>query len=340
MIAAETYPALPAAQRAPLPAELRGQRRDRVRLLVVDRAAGTVSHSRFDRLGDHLQAGDLLVLNSSRTLPAGVLAWRETGEALQLRPCVRRPRAWDALAVQPGPPFANVPLEVGETLRVGGSPVRVLGRREDIPPLWRLQLSRVDDLELVLRFGQPIRYSYVPEPVALEHYQTVYAGRPGSAEAPSAGRPFSWELLTHLRGRGVSLAEVVLHTGLSSFQDDAFDAEHRLFEEWFEVDEAAVAAVARARRVVAVGTTVVRALESAAPDGRLRPARGWTQLAIRPGSSLGVANALLTGLHEPQASHFDLLRALLSSDLLGRAFAEAVAAGYLWHEFGDSMLII
>jgi S-adenosylmethionine:tRNA ribosyltransferase-isomerase len=339
--AAAGLPALPPGLRASLPAERRGLRRDRVRLLVVDRQAGAVRHARFDRLVELLGPGDLLVVNTSRVVPAAVRARRPTGEAVQLRPCVRRPGGWDALAVEAAPPFANVPLAPGETLRVGPAELRVLGRRPDIPLLWRLRLPALDDLDLLHRHGEPIRYSYVPEALPLDAYQTVYAGRPGSAEAPSAGRPFSWELLDRLRGSGVGLAELVLHTGLSSFQDDGFDAEHHLFEEWFEVGPEAAAAVNRARRVVAVGTTVVRALESAAgPDGRVGPVRGWTRLAIGPWRRPRAVHALLTGLHEPQASHFDLLRAFVPEPLLRRAYVEAIERGYLWHEFGDSALIL
>lgn len=342
MIAVPTdFPALPPSLRASRPAERRGVRRDHVRLLVIDRPADRVHHSRFDQLHEFLGPGDLLVVNSSRVLPAAVRAVRTAGEALQLRPCVRRAGLWDVLAVQPRPPFANVALVQGETLWIGETPVHVLGRRPDIPLLWRLRVEASNDLDLILRLGEPIRYSYVPDPVPLDAYQTVYATHPGSAEAPSAGRPLTWELLAGLRRRGVGLAELVLHTGLSSFQDDDFDAEHHLFEEWFEIGPGTASAVNGAKKVVAVGTTVVRALETAATsEGRVLPARGWTTLAIRPERPPRAVDALLTGLHEPQASHFDLLRAFVREPLLRGAYAEAVEQGYLWHEFGDSALII
>jgi len=326
-----------------------------VRLLVVDRGtADGIGHSRFDRLPELLGPGDLLVVNTSRVLPAAVRAVRASGQPVQLRPCVRRQvlgkGAWDALAVQAAPPHANIALMRGESLRIGDTAVRVLGRRPDIRLLWRLELETAGDLDLILRHGEPIRYSYVPDPVPLDAYQPVYASRPGSAESPSAGLPFTWELLAELRRRGVGVAGLVLHTGLSSYQDDDFDLEQHLFEEWFEVDAKAAEAVNRAERVVAVGTTVVRALETAAgEDGRVRPMRGWTRLAIgprvpgAPGRWVRrrprVVGALLTGLHEPEASHFDLLRAFLPSSLLERAYREAIAAGYLWHEFGDAALI-
>lgn len=332
--------ALPPELRASLPAELRGLRRDHVRLMVVDRSAGEVRHTRFDALGEHLAAGDLLVVNTSRTLAAAVPATREDGTAVQLRPCVRRDGHWDALAVEPAPPHRNVPLSLGERLVTAGLPLGVVeGRRPDIPLLWRIHVV-LPDVALISAVGEPIRYSYVPESVPLEHYQTVFATRPGSAETPSAGRAFSWELVLALRRAGVAFADIVLHTGLSSYQDDDFDLEHRLYEEWFEVPEATLQAARAARRVIAVGTTVVRALETAANTGTRGGVSGWTDLAIRPGSPLRAVDGLLTGLHEPQASHWDLLRAFVAEPLLERAYGEAVQRRYLWHEFGDTMLVL
>ena len=331
---------LPAELRASQPPELRGVRRDQVRLMVVDRASGSIVHTRFDRIGDFLEVGDLLVLNSSRTLPAAIPARRQDGSPVQLRPSVRRRQRWDALAVQATPPHANVPLAAGERLAVAGTQATVEGRRADIPLLWRIRLDE-DGLDRFLSVGEPIRYSYVPGPIPLEYYQTVYATHPGSAEAPSAGLAFSWGLLLQLRDRGIGTADIVLHTGLSSFQDDAFDAEHHMYEEWFEVSTQAAAAVARAHRVIAVGTTVVRALETAADrHGDVRALAGWTHLKISPARRPRVVDALLTGFHEPQASHFELLQAFADPDLLGRAYAEAIDRRYLWHEFGDTMLIV
>jgi S-adenosylmethionine:tRNA ribosyltransferase-isomerase len=333
-------PALPAGLRANLPIELRGRRRDGVRLMVIDRAAGTIEHADFARLGSVLRAGDLLVVNRSRTIPAAFPAQRDGGELVQLRICVRREDEWHVLAVQPNPPHANVALRTGERLHVDGIETIVRGQRADLPLLWRIDAPR-DGLEHVLRTGEPIRYSYVPAPVPASHYQTVFATEPGSAETPSAGRSFSWELLLALQRGGIQLADILLHTGLSSFQDDDVDAQHPLFEEWFAVGESAADAVNRATRVIAVGTTVVRALETAAGDsGQVEPMRGWTNLRLGPGSSIHVVDALLTGFHEPQASHFDLLRAFLDETLLERAYREAIAARFLWHEFGDLCLIL
>jgi S-adenosylmethionine:tRNA ribosyltransferase-isomerase len=333
-------PALPAELRANLPAELRGRHRDGVRLMVIDRAARTIEHADLPRLGNFLRAGDLLVVNRSRAIPAAFPARRDGGELVQLRLCVRHTDEWHVLAVQPEPPHTNVALRVGERVQVDGVDTIVRGRRADLPLLWRISAPS-DGLERLLRTGEPVRYSYVPTPVPASHYQTVYAAEPGSAETPSAGRSFSWELLLALRRAGIDLADILLHTGLSSLQDDDVDAEHPLFEEWFEVGARAVEAVNRAARVIAVGTTVVRALETAAGgDGRVHAMKGWTRLRLGVGSPLRVVDRLLTGFHEPQASHFDLLRAFLDETLLERAYREAIAAGYLWHEFGDLCLIL
>lgn len=327
--------------RADRPAELRGLRRDQSRLLVVDRGSRTLRHLRFRDLGSVLSAGDLLVLNSSRVVPAAIRARREQGEPVQLRAAVRRGDRWDALAVSVDEPHANVPLRPGERLTLdGGITATVCRLREDVPLLWRLRLDG-DGTDALLRHGEPIRYSYVTQAVPLAHHQPVYASHPGSAESPSAGRHFTWELLLELRRSGVRWTDVVLHTALSSFQDDAFDAEHHLVEERFEVSEAAAAAVAQAPRVIAVGTTVVRALESAAAArGRVEAGSGWTSLAIGPETALHGAGALLTGLHESQASHLELVRAFIDEPLLERAYAEALDQEYLWHEFGDCMLIL
>jgi S-adenosylmethionine:tRNA ribosyltransferase-isomerase len=320
---------------------MRGLRRDHVRLLVVETASGSLSHRRFDDLPALLREGDVLVVNTSRTVPAAIPARRADGSTVQLRLCVRRPGSWDVLSVAVDPPHGNIALVDGETLAIAGTLIAtVVGRRPDIPLLWRIEVGG-DGLDEMASSGSPIRYSYVPQAIPIDYYQTVYAGRPGSAEMPSAGRPLSWEILRALEARGVVTAGLVLHTGLSSYQDDDFDREHRLFEEWFEVPAATADVVNSARRVIAVGTTVVRALESAVdPDGQVRPATGWTTLRLDGGSRLGAVDGLITGLHEPQASHFDLLRALLDPELLVRSYAEAVSRRYLFHEFGDSMLIL
>jgi S-adenosylmethionine:tRNA ribosyltransferase-isomerase len=334
--------AAPRELRASLPAELRGLRRDGARLCVVERDSGRITHTTVAHLGEHLRPRDLLVVNSSRTLPAALRVSRDNGEQVQLRPGALREREWDALAVDTAAPHQNVALRRGEVLHgPGGLRIEVLAQRSDAPLLWRMTLDGGDPIDTLLRDGEPIRYSYVPEPVALEHYQTVYAGTPGSVETPSAGRHLTWELLGELRDAGVSITDIVLHCGLSSFQDDDVDQTKPLIEEHFEVRPESAAMVNRASRVIAVGTSVIRTLETGADDaGDVQPMQGWTQLVITPRTRLRVVDALLTGLHEPPATHLDMLGALLDQRLLEEAYAEVRERRYLWHEFGDAMLIL
>jgi S-adenosylmethionine:tRNA ribosyltransferase-isomerase len=334
--------AAPRELRASLPAELRGMRRDGARLCVVDRATGSIRHTTVARVGEHLAPGDLLVVNSSRTLPAALRVDRDGAEPVQLRPGALRDGEWDALAVEIAPPHRNIPLTPGEILRApAGLRLRVLEPRGDAPLLWRMAVVSGDLVRTLLSDGEPIRYSYVPLPVPLEHYQTVYAGVPGSVETPSAGRHLTWELLGELRRHGVDVTDIVLHCGLSSFQDDEVDQQKPLIEEHFEVSETAASRVNRAARVIAVGTSVIRTLETAVDEaGAVQPMSGWTRLVITPRTRLRVVDALLTGLHEPPATHLDMLGALLDQRLLERAYVEVRERGYLWHEFGDAMLIV
>ena len=332
----------PRELRASLPAELRGLRRDGARLCVVDRGSGRISHTSVAHLGDHLASGDLLVVNSSRTLPAALHVHRVDGTPIQLRPGALREGEWDALAVETQPPHLNVPPRRGETLLAPrGLRLRVLEPRRDAPLLWRMSVEHGDLVQTLLAAGEPIRYSYVPDPVPLEHYQTVYAGAPGSVETPSAGRHLTWELLGDLRRRGIDVTDIVLHCGLSSFQDDDVDLQKPLIEERFEVREDAAMRINDAARVIAVGTSVIRTLETAVDDdGAVHAMRGWTDLVIKPTTRLRAVDALLTGLHEPPATHLDMLGALLDANLLERAYSEVRERGYLWHEFGDAMLIV
>jgi S-adenosylmethionine:tRNA ribosyltransferase-isomerase len=190
------------------------------------------------------------------------------------------------------------------------------------------------------RHGEPIRYSHVAGPWPLEAYQNVYATSPGSAEMPSAGRPITRELLSRLRARGVTVAPVTLHAGVSSPE-----SHEPPFPEWFEVPERTAEQISAARRrggrVIAVGTTVVRALESAAGAQDCACARsGWTGLVITPQCGVRSVDGMITGWHEPEASHLMMLEAVAGAELLETSYTAALDAGYLWHEFGDSHLIL
>lgn len=332
------------------PPERRGIARDAVRLMINERGTGRTIHTRFDRIGDFLQPGDLLVFNSSRTLPASLTGCGCAGDpCLEVRLAGRRPDdTWLALLLsERGEPIDAPPGEDLELDFGGGLSATLDGRDERIPRLWRLRFSRSgsDLVGSIYRLGRPIRYEYVSEPWDLDYYQTVYAQEPGSAEMPSAGRAFTWRLLFDLKRRGVETAYVVLHTGLSSYVDDEIDRQHPVSEEEFTIGELAASRINRAReqgrRVIAVGTTVVRVIESVADDdGRVRAAHGYTRLRITAGHRLKAVDGLLTGMHEPEASHLDLLTAFLEAEQVKAAYEEAIERGYLWHEFGDLNLIL
>ncbi|HZQ36040.1 MAG TPA: S-adenosylmethionine:tRNA ribosyltransferase-isomerase, partial [Dehalococcoidia bacterium] len=334
---------LPRELEASGPPERRGLRRDQVRLLVLNRRSGATMHTRFDRIGEVLQPGDLLVFNDSRTLPALLPGRFEDGTAIEVR-LARQIDAngWEALLLPHGGEHAGRTIAFRAGLRA-----TVSERRPDVPWLWRLRFDAAGTelLDRIYRAGEPVRYSYVPEILPIEDYQTIYAAEPGSVEMPSAGRPFTWELLLELRRRGVQTAFITLHTGLSSVRDDALDALRLGHEEQFRVGAEAAAAVnearAHGRRVIAVGTTVVRTLETVADaTGHVQAAEGTTGLYISAAHRLRAVDGLLTGLHEPRASHLDLLSAFVPPALLGPAYSQALAAGYLWHEFGDVNLIL
>jgi S-adenosylmethionine:tRNA ribosyltransferase-isomerase len=332
---------LPHALEATAPPEARGLQRDEVRLMVVGRASRGIENAQFRDLPRFLRAGDLLVVNTSATLPAALPAAREDGTESLLHVATQAPH-------MPGDHWWVVELrnahhvQVGERVSVGG------GAHFEIAAPYaggtRLWLARFEgDAPLsahLSRHGRPIRYGYVTHEWPLADYQTVFALQPGSAEMPSAGRPFTADLLARLAAHGVLVAPLVLHTGVSSPE-----RHEPPYPERFVVPKTTAALCndvrARGGRVIAVGTTVVRALESAAsPDGTVSPAEGWTGLVITPDRGLYVVDGLITGWHEPEASHLQLLEAAAGPALLRRCYDEALAAGYLWHEFGDSHLIL
>lgn len=336
---------LPPELEAHQPPELRGLRRDQVRLLVLPRFEGVSIHTQFDALGEFLLPGDLLVVNNSRTLPAMLKAHDENGNEVEVRLAQRRAdNLWDALLLRDRTQIGRrgMRLNFGPDLTA-----RVLAPSEKLSFLWKVEFDHccAELLDLIYRLGFPIRYSYVANALPLDLYQTVYAAQPGSVEMASAGRPFTWELLLKLRRKGIDMTAISLHTGLSSARDDTIDASHPNYEEEYDLPEATVQAIdachARGGRVIAVGTTVVRTLETVAQQsGSLSAAHGWTRLHIAAGHQLRVVDALLTGMHEPESSHLDLLSAFVNPERLKAAYREAIEKRYLWHEFGDMNLII
>lgn len=368
-VPAELSAAVPAEQRGP------GRGRDSVRLLVSRGAAGT-GHHLFGELPELLTAGDVLVVNTSRTLPAAVDGrvgdGRGRGEPVVVHFSTRADRwhpagrsvagCWAVELRTPdgrgstgpragGPAGAVVRLPGGARLILEAPLDPASGR------LWWARVTGAEVPELMRRHGRPIRYGYTDRDQPLAAYQTVFAQDSpgdGSAEMPSAARPFTAALVARLVSRGVVVAPVSLHTGVASAE--AFEPP---YPERFAVPPATAWLVnaARARRraaarrhaapggpagrIVAVGTTAVRALESAAGrDGRVRAAAGWTDLVVTPERGVRAVDGLLTGLHEPTASHLLMLEAVADGEALGRAYAEAVRRRYLWHEFGDLHLVL
>jgi S-adenosylmethionine:tRNA ribosyltransferase-isomerase len=361
---------LPPALEASEPPEARGVPRDAVRMMVSRRRTGEITHHPFTDLPGLLLPGDLLVVNTSATLPAAV----SCGPGLVMHFSTALPdgswlaelRAVRGHATQPfpgGSPGQALPLPGGAVATLAE---RVTGR------LWRVRLSTAV-VPYLLRHGSFIHYSYVASDWPAEAYQTVFATTPGSAEMPSASRPFTAELLARLVVRGVTIAPLTLHTGVSSLEGD-----EEPYPEPYDIPPATARLVDATRRaggrVVAVGTTVVRALETAAAareqgtagtdgspvtkepgrrpagvpgvapragtDGPLPASAGWTHHLVTPQTPPRVVDALFTGLHEPRSTHLLMLNGFAGADLLRRCYAAAVEHSYLWHEFGDVHLLL
>jgi len=323
------------------PPEIRGHSRDDVRLMVSS-TDGENAHHQFSELPNLLRPGDLLVVNESATLPASLPVDSRLGR-IRLNLSTRfsdylwiaEPR-WSP--AKPGP----LPVEEGETLRVGEATVKLLSPYPGIPRLWLASMN-FSAGTLMARYGDPIHYSYT-DLYPMDAYQTIFSRFPGSAEMPSAARPITPQVRNMLLARGIGITGIVLHTGVSSLEIEDETVEHQaLYPEPFHLGAATASAInathARGGKVIAVGTTVVRALESAWTGSGVRACSGSTSVYVHPGIGVHSVDGLLTGLHDPVTSHLAMLTALVGLDRVKRAYAEAVRLRYLWHEFGDSHLI-
>jgi len=338
---------LPPGSDATEPPELRGLARDQVRLLVA-RPSG-VEHVRFHDLPDQLSPGDLVVVNTSATVPAALDAALPDGRSVVVH--VAGPHGGGGWVVElrrvdgtgPDPEARRglrLDLPAGVRLELC-EPYPTPAATDGASRLWRAAVSPPVALHPYLReHGRPVAYSHLAQRRPLSDYQTAYAVQPGSAEMPSAGRPFTTRLLVRLMARGVPVVPVVLHAGLSSPELREPPTPER-YEVPAVSARLATATRAAGGRVVAVGTTVVRALESATgPDGITRAARGWTSLVLGPDRPARAVTGLVSGLHAPEASHLELLDAVAGSELVDTAYRAAVQERYLWHEFGDSTLLL
>jgi S-adenosylmethionine:tRNA ribosyltransferase-isomerase len=333
-------------------------RKDRLdtRLLLVEPEAGAFEDRGFAELPVILRARDVLVVNDAATLPASLAASGPGGPIeVRLAGAGATPREWTAALFgsgdwrqrtedRPPPPLANA----GDVLTFAPGLLAQIERVHEVSPRLvdlRFDLEGDDLWAELYRIGRPIQYSYLCGPLSVGQVQTAFGGRPCSVEMPSAGRPLTLALLGQLRRRGVEIVSLTHAAGLSATGDPAVDALLPLPER-FEIPQATVESIRRARRtggrVVAAGTTVVRALEgcAAAHQGELRAGAGVTDLRISAGFVRGIADGLLTGIHEPGTSHFELLRAFAPEPVLGAAHRHAESRGYLGHEFGDACLIL
>ncbi len=332
------------------PVEFSGGGRDDARLMVARRSDDRLVHTMFGHLADFLDPGDLLVVNTSATLPAAVpTVGADDGLLVHLSTELpgglwlielRRP-----VGAGSRPYAGDRGREAGRTLALpGGAAVDLLAPYPAGGPpvrLWFAVLRLPTTVPAYLaRHGRPIRYGYVHRPFPISAYQTVFAQEPGSAEMPSAGRPFTTTLVTDLVSRGVGISPIVLHTGVSSAEPGEMP-----YPERYRVPAETAARVNAARagghRVVAVGTTVTRALETAADDeGRVHPAAGWTELVVTPERGARVVDGLITGWHPPAGSHLMLVEAVAGRAAVERSYAAAVEGRYRWHEFGDVHLVL
>jgi S-adenosylmethionine:tRNA ribosyltransferase-isomerase len=323
------------------PAEARGLERDEVRLLVASPVG--LTDSVFLQLPAFVRPGDLVVVNRSATLAASLDAWRG-GAPVEVHFANALDDGSWVVEVRPeGRSYGPVTdIAVGERLELpGGAWLEVLETLPDQVRLHRVAVAVEGPVTgLLERYGRPIAYGYLPKRWPLSAYQTVFAAEPGSAEMPSAARPFTQRTVTDLVKRGVLIAPVTLHTGVSSPELGEPPNPER-----FDVPATTAALVNHVRRsggrVIAVGTTVTRALETVAgTDGTARAGRGWTDLVLGADRPARVVTGLVTGWHEPGASHVHLLESIAGVDLVARAYEHAEAEGYLWHEFGDSCLLL
>jgi S-adenosylmethionine:tRNA ribosyltransferase-isomerase len=344
MLTAPTFE-LPDDRIADSPPEERGLARDEVRMLVANKNTGELVDTTFRKLPDFVEPGDLLVVNTSATVPAAVgtddgrVAHFSTalpdGDGTRWVVELRRPCGAGSLPDRAARAGDRVGLD-------GGGALELVSRfPEDGPPRLWVAVPRLPAplLDYLARYGHPIRYGCTELGWPIEAYQTAFAVDPGSAEMPSAARGFTPELVTRLVTNGVGIAPITLHTGVSSQ-----DVGEPPYAEWYRVPAATAERVNAAHdgghSVIAVGTTPTRALETVADaSGRAHAGDGWSDVVITPAGGVRVLDGLLTGWHEPEASHLQLLEAVAGRELLDRSYDAALELGYRWHEFGDLHLI-
>ena len=330
------------AHEAHEPPEARGLRRDDVRMLVSP-GAGEPVHARFADLGAFLRSGDLLVVNTSATIPAAFDGRLPSGEPIVVHLSGEMPdHTWLVEIRQPaGGATAPLTFGPGDVDLFSGGRVRLLTPFARSRRLWVAMLDIAGSvLEYAGRYGRPIRYRYVERDWPIGYYQSIFSAEPGSAEMPSAARPFTGRVVADLTRRGVAFAALRLDTGVSSLE-----GHEPPYPERYEVTPRTASTVNAVRadggRVIALGTTVVRALATVTDrDALVHPGSGWTEIVVSPESPVGSVDGLITGWHEPEASHLMMLEAIADRPVIERAYRAALEVGYLWHEFGDTHLLL
>jgi S-adenosylmethionine:tRNA ribosyltransferase-isomerase len=315
-----------------------------VRLLVAHRGDGSLVHATFSELPRFLEEGDLVVINTSGTLSAEVTGTDESGRSIDVHLSTQLPAGlWTVELREGGQPYFQAAAGDSLALPAGGR-VDLLAPYATNPGgvrLWVAKVETPDPLHTYLAVhGRPIAYGYVRGHWPISAYQNVYVTEPGSAEMPSAGRPFTPAVVTRLVARGVGVVPLLLHTGVASLE-----ANEAPYPEYFKVAPSTANRINDTHRdggrVIAVGTTVVRALETVVDNrGQVHAGNGWTDVVITPQRTILSVDGLLTGLHEPKASHLAILDAIAGREVLERSYAAALEAGYLWHEFGDVHLVL
>ena len=342
---------LPKLLECALPTEERGLPRDGVRLLVSDKSDNSITHSQFRNLGSFLQEGDLLIVNASGTLNAALPTTLPNGTEGRVHLSTKlSDKEWlvEVRQVSKNKTIRFHGLNVGQVLKIPGKAVLKItapyfadNSKKDHLQLWKAQLNISGNVnEYLAQYGQAIKYSDLQHQYPSTYYQTVFANEPGSVEMPSAGRAFTAELVSNLFSKGVQFAPILLHTGISSLEID-----ERPYPEYFRVTSLTAKLVNQAKRngqrIIAVGTTAIRAIESAVNDsGKVVAREGMTNLYITPERGLKVVNAMLTGFHEPKASHLLMMQALANQEHLSLAYRAAIKQQYQWHEFGDLHLLL
>lgn len=340
---------LPPELEATVPAELRGLARDEVRLMVSHYRNDQIEHDYFYNLADYLQRGDVLVINTSGTMNASLPATRADGTPLRVHLSTQRNECEWVIELRLVETDKTSPFfyaTAGEIIQLpNGASVKLLEpyavASDERIRLWFAQVDfgnmGLDDY--LTTYGVPIRYQYVKEAFPLAYYQTVYAMQKGSTEMPSAGRAFTPELITRLAAHSIQIAPLILHTGVASLE-----ADEPPYAEYYDVPAETATMINQARqtgrRIVAVGTTVVRALETVTENGITQDGSGWTDLVITPERGIHAVNGMLTGFHEPRATHLAMLTALAGRKHIQMTYQEALIKQYLWHEFGDLHLIL